>query len=133
MPPQLFEPNSIDSMFATILAQQKGIIETQEKDQRGRAEFRAEMRVNFDKGAKRMDEQDHVLAVIKEQALKTNGRVTRIEEAEITRRLELLELAEITHKTETARQKGILWVIGGMATFLGSVASAVGAWWLSKH
>ena len=80
-----------------------------------------------------MDAQDSVLAAINAQAAKTNGRVTRIEEAELTRRLELLELAEIAHRTEDARRKGIMWVLTASAGFLCSIASALGTWWLSKR
>lgn len=121
-----FKPNSIDSMFATIIAKQ-------EADTTSREAFRSEIRERFDRGSARMDAQDSVLAAIKEQATKTNGRVNRIEEAELTRRIELLELAEIAHRTEDARRKGIMWVISGAAGFLCSIASALGTWWLSKR
>lgn len=129
-----FRPNSIDSMFATIIAKQ-------EADTTSREAFRSEIRERFDRGSVRMDAQDSVLAAIKEQATKTNGRVTRIEEAELTRRLELLELAEISHRTEDeishrtedARRKWIMWVVSGAAGFLCSIASALGTWWLSKR
>lgn len=113
-------------MFAKILAKQ-------DADAASREAFRNEIRERFDRGSARMDAQDSVLAAIKEQATKTNGRVTRIEEAELNRRIELLELAEIAHRTEDARRKGIMWVVTGAAGFLCSIASALGTWWLSKR
>ena len=121
-----FEPRSIDAMFATIIAKQAA-------DAASREAFRNEIRERFDRGSARMDAQDTVLAAIKEQATKTNGRVTRIEESELNRRIELLELAEIAHRTEDARRKGIMWVVTGAAGFLCSIASALGTWWLSKR
>lgn len=120
-----FHPNSTDSMFATLIAKQ-------EADTASRDAFRLEMRERFDKGTSRMDAQDLVLAAIEAQARKTNGRVTRIEEAEITRRLELLELAEIAHRTEEARRRGILWTVSGIVGFLQVVGMGVFSWWLSR-
>ena len=121
----IYEPRSVDAMFAKIIAKQ-------ESDTTSRDSFRIEMRERFDRGSARMDAQDVVLAAIKEQATKTNGRVTRIEDAELARRLELLELAEIAHRTESARRKGILWVVAGIAGFLQVAGTAVFSWWLSR-
>ncbi len=121
----IYEPRSVDAMFAKIIAKQ-------EADTQSRDSFRLEMRERFERGSSRMDAQDVVLAAIETQARKTNGRVTRIEEAEITRRLELLELAEIAHRTEAARRKGILWVVAGIAGFLQVVGVAVFSWWLGR-
>ena len=121
----LFQPRSVDSMFATLIAKQ-------EAESVSRESFRSEMRERFDRGSQRMYAQDVVLAAIKTQAEKTDGRVNRIEEAELTRRLELLELAEIAHRTEAARRKGILWVVAGIAGFLQVVGMAGFSWWLSR-
>lgn len=60
-----FDPNSTDAMFATILAEMKA-------DREDRAEFRAEVKERFDAGKVRMDQ-------IHDQAVKTNGRVTKLE------------------------------------------------------
>ena len=64
--PDEFNPRSTDSMFATLIAQNEA--------------FRIEVRERFNSGTRRMDAQDCVLAEIKAQTQKTNGRVTRLEQ-----------------------------------------------------
>jgi hypothetical protein len=112
-------------MFATIIAKQ-------ESDAQSRAAFRSEMRERFDKGSSRMDHQDTILAEIKAQAIRTNGRVTRLEDAELSRRVEQLEIAEVAQRTETARRQGIIWTVGGIFGFVQIIGMAVFSWWLSK-
>lgn len=68
-----FNPRSTDSMFATLIAE----IKAQESD---REAFRTEVRQRFIRGAERMTEQDKLLVEIKVQTLKTNGRVTKLEQ-----------------------------------------------------
>lgn len=109
-------------MFATIMARQEASEEKREA-------FRIEIRTRFERGNKRMDDQDHILSEINEHARKTNGRVTRLEDADITRRVVTLELAESAIRTELARFKGALWVIGGLLTAL----QAVGITLLSNY
>jgi hypothetical protein len=109
-------------MFAAIMARQEASEEKREA-------FRIEIRTRFDRGSKRMDEQDSVLEEIREHARKTNGRVTRLEDADITRRINTLELAETAIRTELARFKGALWVIGGLLGIL----QAVGITLLSNY
>jgi hypothetical protein len=120
-----FEPRSVDSMFATIIAKQ-------ESDTQSRDSFRLEMRERFERGSSRMDHQDTILSEIKTQAIRTNGRVTRLEEAELSRRIEQLEIAEVAQRTETARRQGVIWTIGGIFGFVQIIGMAVFSWWLSK-
>jgi hypothetical protein len=68
-----FNPRSADSMFATLIAEMKA----QNSD---REAFRNEVRNRFNRGAERMSAQDAILAEIKTQTLKTNGRVTKLEQ-----------------------------------------------------
>lgn len=120
-----FEPRSVDSMFATIIAKQ-------ESDTQSRDSFRLEIRERFDRGSSRMDHQDTILSEIKTQAIRTNGRVTRLEEAELSRRIEQLEIAEVAQRTETARRQGVIWTVGGIFGFVQIIGMAVFSWWLSK-
>ncbi len=80
-------------MFARLLAEI-------EADRRDRATFRDEVRARFDKGSERMDE-------IHVEVKKTNGRVTRIEQAEKER---LAKLAGIAFAA-TAIAQGLLWLV----------------------
>lgn len=59
-------------MFATILARL-------DADALGRDDFRKQILDRLDDGTARMDAQDMVLAEIRVQTLKTNGRVTALE------------------------------------------------------
>jgi len=112
-------------MFATIIAKQVS-------DTTSREAFRLEMRERFERGSARMDHQDTILSEIKAQAIRTNGRVTRLEDAELSRRVEQLEIAEIAQRTETARRQGVIWTIGGVFGFVQIVGMAVFSWWLSR-
>ncbi len=67
-----FDPQSHNALFATILAEMKA-------DREERAAFRKQVLERFDAGTARMDAQDGLLAEIKTQTLKTNGRVTALE------------------------------------------------------
>ena len=60
-----FDPNSVNAMFATIMERHRRYDIDREADKEDTAVFRAELR----------DE----LKTIKEQVLKTNGRVTALE------------------------------------------------------
>jgi len=68
-----FNPRSADSMFATLIAEMKA-------QNAAREAFRDEVRQRFTRGAERMTEQDKILTEIKIQTLKTNGRVTKLEQ-----------------------------------------------------
>jgi hypothetical protein len=70
--PVRFDPQSTDAMFATILARL-------DADALARDDFRKGILKRFDDGTARMNAQDTVLAEIKVQTLKTNGRVTALE------------------------------------------------------
>jgi hypothetical protein len=109
--PAQFNNHSIDSMLSTLLVRQQA-------DAEAREEFRTEIRERFDRGTRRMDNQDGVLDEIRDHARKTNGRVTRLEDADITKRVATLELAENAIRTELARFKGALWVILGVSGLL---------------
>lgn len=106
MPPADYNPASTDALLATLLARQ-------ETDATSREEFRQEVRQRFDRGAARMDAQDKILGDIREEARKTNGRITRLEEADTNRRLDMLEAAEIATRADIIRAKTALWMIGG--------------------
>lgn len=70
--PVRFDPQSADAMFATILTRM-------EADALARDDFRRQILKRLEDGTTRMDSQDKVLAEIKTQTLKTNGRVTALE------------------------------------------------------
>ena len=102
-------------MLSTMLVRQQA-------DKDAREEFRVEIRQRFERGAKRMDAQDHVLEEIREHARKTNGRVTRLEDADISRRMDSIELAEKGIRTELDKFKGgmqVLFVIAGLLQAIG--------------
>lgn len=60
-----FDPNSVNAMFATIMERHRRYDIDREADKEATAVFRAELRAE--------------LGTIKEQVLKTNGRVTALE------------------------------------------------------
>ena len=60
-----FDPNSVNAMFATIMERHRRMDIDREADKEATAVFRAELRGE--------------LTQIKEQVLKTNGRVTALE------------------------------------------------------
>lgn len=78
-----FNEKSADAMFTRILAEIKA-------DRVARTAFRKEVRNRFAAGTLRMNEQDGILAEIKEQTTRTNGRVTKLENE---RRLLLAKIA----------------------------------------
>lgn len=67
-----YDKNSTDAVFATILARL-------DADALGRDDFRRQILKRLEEGTARMDAQDTVLAEIRAQTLKTNGRVTALE------------------------------------------------------
>jgi hypothetical protein len=109
-----FNPTSTDALLATLIANQQA-------EQKSREEFRAEVRERFDRGSERMDRQDAILKGILEQATRTNGRVTRLEDGDTTRRLDMLEAAEISTRADIIRAKTALWLIGGIIGVLQAV------------
>lgn len=71
--PEDYHPQSHDAMFSRIIARL-------DADATDRATFRTQILTRFADGTKRMDEQDKALGRIEYQALKTNGRVTALEQ-----------------------------------------------------
>ena len=67
-------------MFATLVAEMKAQSAELKSQEADREAFRLEMRTRLIRGAERMAAQDAILAEIKTQTLKTNGRVTKLEQ-----------------------------------------------------
>lgn len=75
-----YNPNSPDALFSRIIARLDADAAARAADAKAREIFRGEILTRFDEGTKRMDEQDKALGRIEFQALKTNGRVTALEQ-----------------------------------------------------
>ena len=119
---QLFEPRSVDALFSAIMTRQEIAEEKTET-------FRIELRTRFERGSKRMEELAAAVEQIRIHDQSIDNRVTRLEDSDITRRINTLELAESAIRTELARFKGALWVIGGLLGIL----QAVGITLLSNY
>jgi hypothetical protein len=91
--------------------------------EKSRAEFRSEMR-------ERAEKQEKLLEAISVETRKTNGRVTRLEDTDIQRRIDALEAAEIATRIEFARARTGLWIIGCILGVLQTLAFTVLNFWL---
>lgn len=98
--------------------------------EKSRAEFRAEMRERFDRGSARMDKLETLLTEVAEQTRKTNGRVTRLEDSDVQRRLDMLEASEISTRMDIVRAKTGLWMIGGAIGVVQAVGLTLLNWFL---
>ena len=120
-----YNPASTDALLATLLTRQQA-------DARSREEFREEVRQRFDRGAARMDAQDKLLGEIREEARKTNGRITRLEDSDVSRRLDMLEAAEIATRADIIRAKTALWMIGGAIGLVQAIGLTILNYFLAR-